>query len=252
MITSKEIKYYSSLLQKKYRQQEKKFIAEGDKLVREGIESGFIPEIIFTTNSFFEEQNDFFGSLADFRVEKIKAPELNKLTDTKTPQQVLAVFPFKETRSRLSQIKNNLVVYLDNISDPGNTGTILRNCDWFGIKDVILSEGSVELYNPKVVRSSMGSVFHLNIYEDVNINDLEQLKAKGYSIVSSDLSGEDLFDFNLSGKSIVIFSNEAHGPSNVIRELADYFISIPKKGEAESLNVASASAVILSHLTRTN
>ncbi len=250
MITNKEIKYYSSFLQKKYRQQEKKFIAEGDKLVTEGIESGSIPEIIFTTNSFYEEQAEYFGSLKNFRIEKIKAAELSKLTDTKTPQQVLAVFPFMNSRSRPSQINSPLVVYLDNISDPGNTGTILRNCDWFGIKDVILSEGSVELYNPKVVRSSMGSVFHLNIYENVNISHLEELKEKGYCIICSDLRGEDLFDFSLPDKSIVIFSNEAHGPSKIIRELADHFIFIPKKGEAESLNVASASAVILGHLTR--
>ncbi len=142
------------------------------------------------------------------------------------------------------------MVYLDNVSDPGNAGTILRNCDWFGIKDVLMSEGSVELYNPKVVRSSMGSIFHLNIYEDVSPAHLQELKGKGYRLICSDLAGEDLFDFKPPEKCIVVFSNEAHGPGNEIRERADHIVSIRKKGKAESLNVASASAVILSQLTR--
>ncbi len=250
MITRKEIKYYSSLLQKKYRQQEKKFIAEGDKLVTEGINSGSVPEIVLTTSSFFDEQQDYFGSLKDFRIEKIKAADLKQLTDTKTPQEVIAVFPFVNLSSGIIKLSSPLLVYLDNISDPGNTGTILRNCDWFGISDVLMSEGSVELHNSKVVRSSMGSIFHLNVYENVQKTHLEELKGKGYRIVCSDTRGEDVFDFKLPGKCIIIFSNEAHGPGSNIREISDNTISIRKKGEAESLNVASASAVILSHLTR--
>ncbi len=250
MITRKEIKYYSTLLQKKYRQQEKKFIAEGDKIVTEGIQSGRVPEIIVTTSTFFEEQQEYFDSLRNFRIEMIKAADLNQLTDTKTPQEVIAVFPFINRGSGITKLSSPLLVYLDNISDPGNAGTILRNCDWFGINYVLMSKGSVELHNPKVVRSSMGSIFHLNVYEDVHTPHLEELKGKGYRIVCSDIQGEDVFDFRLPGKCIVVFSNEAHGPGNDIRELADNTISIRKKGEAESLNVASASAVILSHLAR--
>ncbi len=250
MITRAEIKYYSSLLQKKYRQQEKKIIAEGDKLVTEGIESGFKPEVVLTTASFFESQQDYFNSLRNFRIEQITAADLKKLTDTRTPQEIIAVFPFIDNSSSLKKLSRPLLVYLDNISDPGNTGTILRNCDWFGVKDVLISKGSVELYNPKVVRSSMGSVFHLNIFEDIGIKQLEELKKKGYSIICSDLMGEDVYEFEMPGKCIVGFSNEAHGPDNSLRELSDHIISIKKKGKAESLNVASASAVILSLLTR--
>ncbi len=250
MITRAEIKYYSTLLQKKYRQKEKKFTAEGDKLVAEGIESGLVPEVILTTTSFFEAQKVFFNSLKSFRIEQITAAELRKLTDTKTPQEVIAVFPFISNRSELKKLNRPLLVYLDNIADPGNTGTILRNCDWFGIRDVLISRGSVELYNPKVIRSAMGSVFHLNIFEDIGINHLEELKKKGYSIICSDLIGEDVYDFDPPEKYILVFSNEAHGPGNNVRELSDHIVSIKKKGKAESLNVASASAVILSLLTR--
>ncbi len=250
MITQKEIKYYCSLLHKKYRQQEKKFIVEGDKLLSEGIECGLTPEIILTTTSFFEKQKDYFTPLNNFRIEIIRTTELKHLTDTKNPQEVIAVFPFSNRNSQSKLLSSRLLVYLDNISDPGNTGTILRNCDWFGIKNVLMSEETVELHNPKVVRSSMGSIFHLNIYEDFQISRLNELKTKGYSIICSDTRGEDIFNFNLPEKCIIVLSNEAHGPGNGIRELSDNIISIRKKGEAESLNVASASAVIFSHLTR--
>lgn len=250
MISHNELKYYSSLLQKKYRQKEKKFIAEGDKLVTEGIESGLIPEIIITTRSFYDVQDDYFNSLKDFRTEIIRASEFRRLTDTKNPQEIAAVFPFISNKSELTEIKSNVVVYLDNISDPGNTGTILRNCDWFGATDVLLSENSVELYNPKVVRSTMGSLFHLNIYEGVKTGQLEKLKAKGYKIICSDIKGDDLFDFSMPDKAVIVFSNEAHGPDGKILEIADHTISIPKRGRAESLNVASASAVILGFLLK--
>jgi TrmH family RNA methyltransferase len=250
MITQKEIKYYSSLLQKKYRQQEKKFIAEGDKLITGGIESGYVPEIIITTVPFFDEQRDYFNSLRDFRIEKIKTAELKKLTDTKTPQRVIAVFPSKSNTLSLKKISSRTIIYLDNISDPGNAGTILRNCDWFGITDVLMSAGTVELYNPKVVRSTMGSLFHLNIFEEVKPENVEELKTRGYKIICSDIKGDDVMDFSFPEKSVIVFSNEAHGPDNNIRELADHIISISKIGKAESLNVASASAIILALLTR--
>lgn len=250
MISKNEMKYYSSLLQKKYRQQEKKFIAEGDKLIREGIENGFTPEIILTTVPFFESQPDYFNSLKSFRIETLKTPELKNLCDTKNPQEVIAVFPFSKHDLNPQKLNNKILVYLDNISDPGNIGTIIRNCDWFGANDVLISEESVELHNPKVVRSSMGSIFHINIFEDVKTEYIKELKTKGYNIICSDLKGQDICNFESPEKSILVFSNEAHGPSENIRELADHFISIKRKGKAESLNVASASSVILALLIK--
>lgn len=250
MITQKEIKYYSSLLQKKYRHQEKKYIVEGDKLITEGVKSNYKPEIILTTVPFSETQQDYLNSLKQFRIEMLKTSELRKLTDTKNPQEVIAIFPFIEKKFNSERINDPILVYLDNISDPGNTGTIIRNSDWFGITNILLSSESVELYNPKVVRSGMGSHFHLNIFEDVKINDLEKLKKKGYKIICSDMEGENIFDFAFPAKSIIVFSNEAHGPGESILHLADHIISIKKKGKAESLNVASASSVILAQLTK--
>jgi TrmH family RNA methyltransferase len=251
MITQREIKYYASLLHKKYRQQERKFIVEGGKLISEGIESGYHPEIILTTSAFSEEQSDYFDSVKEYRIEKIKTAELQRLTDTKSPQQITAVFPFFNVpESWPGKINAGRLVFLDNVSDPGNAGTIIRNCDWFGITDVLLSEGTVELYNPKLIRATMGSLFHLNLYEDVKLQTLEILKEKGYKIICSDIKGESVIDFKFPPRSIIVFSNEAHGPGSTVREAADHIISINKKGKAESLNVASASAVILTLLTK--
>jgi TrmH family RNA methyltransferase len=250
MISQKALKHYASLLHKKQRQKEKKFIVEGNKLLTEGIENGYTPEIVLTTLTFFESQPEYFESLNGLRIEHIKSQELKKLTDTKSPQEVIAVFPYANKQFNSDSVRSKLIVYLDNISDPGNTGTIIRNCDWFGVTEVILSEESVELYNPKVVRSSMGSVFHIKVFEDVSIDNVKELKAKGYKIICSDLEGQDIFDYKLPDKSVLVLSNEAHGPSEKIRKLSDHIISIKRKGKAESLNVASASAVILSLLTK--
>jgi len=139
---------------------------------------------------------------------------------------------------------------LDNISDPGNLGTILRNCDWFGIKNILLSDSIVDYTNPKVIRSSMGSVFHVNIFEEVKTESLMKLKEKGYEILCADVEGENIFTYRSDLKKILVLSSESHGPSNHIEKLSDKKICIPKIGNAESLNVASASAVLLAILTK--
>ncbi len=250
MISKNEIKYYSTLLQKKFRQKENKFIVEGYKLITEGIESGIKPEIIISTVPFYESNPKYFKDLHNFRIETIKSMEFRKLTDTKNPQELIAVFPYTINKFDVKKINSNVPVYLDEINDPGNIGTIIRNCDWFGITEILLSKDSVEIHNPKVVRSTMGSLFHLNIFEDVIIDNLMDLKKKGYKIICSDLEGEDIFNFNLPEKFVLVLSNESHGPGEKILQTADQIIAIRKKGKAESLNVASASSIILAMLTK--
>lgn len=252
MITKNELKYYSSLLQKKYRISESKFIAEGRKLVEEAVKSNYKTEVIFCTRSFKENNNSFFQNklFENFRIEVIKDAEFEKLSDTKSPQGIAGVFYQKE-EEKLKKYSGNLIVALENISDPGNLGTIIRNCDWFGIKEIILDKNCAEIYNPKVLRSSMGSIFHLSIFEEKDFIDfLKQTKEKKYNIVTSDLNGINLYEFKSEAKKIVVFCNEAKGPSEELLKITDRKITIPGKGKAESLNVASASAVILSELTK--
>lgn len=248
MISKNDLKYYSSLLIKKYRMQEEKFLVEGLKIVEEGLKSNYNNEAVFVTPAFAESFPEVISVISKKinNVLELKSIEFQKISDTKSPQGIAAVFDKKYPKRSLSELRDDLLVLIDNVSDPGNLGTILRTCDWFGIYNILLTNESVEYLNPKVIRSSMGSVFHLNIYEEVFENDIFDLKSSGYKIISSDIKGKNVFNFKLDSKSILVFSNESTGPSDRIKELADNTISIPGRGRAESLNVSTAAAIIIS------
>jgi TrmH family RNA methyltransferase len=252
MLSKNELKYYSSLLIKKFRVKENKFIIEGKKIIEEAIQSKYNCEIIIITNEFAQNGKSYLGNIRkNIRIEIIKNSDFQKLKDTVSPQGIIAVFNKTiNKKKKVEKIKDDLLVCLDNVSDPGNLGTIMRNCDWFGFSKILLTKNCAELFNPKTIRASMGSVFHLNIMEDINQSDITNLKNKGYKIFCSDLNGEDLYSVSFSKNSVLVFSNEANGPSQEILELADKKITIPSYGKAESLNVASASAVMLSHIRK--
>jgi len=253
-MTKENLKYYSSLLSKKYRELEKKFLVEGTKLISEAINSGYSCEIVMLTNQFTEEEKIFLKDIKKKKVisEILKLHELDKLCDTKTPQGIVGVFNYKNSPGRLCTKDSGLVTTaLENISDPANMGVILRNCDWFGIKNVIISMGCAEINSPKVIRASAGSVFHLNIYESLNFyEELQQMKDNDFEIITADLNGADLYSYTKKKKIVIVLSNEANGPSKQILDLSDRIITIPKKGNAESLNVGSASAILLAELTK--
>lgn len=253
MILKKELQYYSSLLTKKHRRAENKFIVEGKKSVLEGTHSKYECEIIFATNKFSEDNNDMIVEMTKKKkkIEIIKQKDFQKLSDTETPPGIAAVFIKPELEFSIDIISDDeIIVMLDNISDPGNLGTILRNCDWFGVKNIFLSENIVDYSNPKVLRSSMGSVFHINLFENISANNLIELKSSGYEILCADTEGENIFTYQSETKKLLVLSSESHGPSKDFEKISDKKISIPRIGNAESLNVASASAVLLSHFTK--
>jgi len=252
MISKNELKYFSSLLKKKFRDSEKKFIVEGEKSIQEGIESDFNCEIVFVTNKFAAEEVQFIKNLEsrNFKVAVLKSVDFNKISDTKTPQGIAAVFEIKKPKLNLASFGDQLLVYLENISDPGNLGTIIRTCDWFGIQNIFLSKESSEIFNPKVIRSSMGSVFHVNIFEDVSLDEIVILKKSGYEFLCGDMDGENIYDIIKEKHLLLFLSNESNGPSEKLLSIIDKKITIPGKGKAESLNVASASAIILAELTK--
>ena len=255
MLTKNELKYYSSLTQKKFRNRENKFIVEGNKIVEEGLDSRSTCEIVLVSNQYYDENQEYLQRITkkNIRLEIIKSPDFIGLTDTVTPQGIAAVFhKVVQIEKVIDKLSSILVVCLENISDPGNLGTIIRNCDWFGIKEILLTNNCADIYNPKTIRASMGSIFHLKFFEEITIERLIELKKSGYKILSTDLNGKNIFDYSLPGKSIIIFSNEASGPSPEINGIANEIITIPKTGNAESLNVASASAVILALYTLTS
>jgi TrmH family RNA methyltransferase len=251
MISTNELKYYSSLLHKKYRKIESKFLIEGKKIVEEAIASNYDCEKVFITAKLEETNPELIKKIRSYKipVELIKSVEFQRISDTKAPQGVAAVLKKKSKAFLASRIKDNILVYLEDISDPGNVGTIIRNCDWFGIKNILLSKESAEIYNPKVLRASMGSVFHLNIFEDITLNEITNLKNSGYKFVCSDIEGKNVFDFKWNDKIILFLSNESEGPSKELLTITDHKITIPRSGKAESLNVASASAILLAVLT---
>lgn len=252
MVSKNQLKYYSSLLNKKNRQEEKKFLVEGSKVISEALDSGYDCETILAPKSFVDMSNEFVKLIAKqkLHIELVNNIEFEKLCDTKNPQGVVGIFQFKQINAD-AFANDKLIVALENISDPGNMGTIIRNCDWFGVKNILLSSNCAEIYNPKVIRASAGSVFHLNLVEKNDFfGALTEYKKAGYEIVCADLDGENLNSYTSKKKTILVMANEANGPSNELLKITDRKITIPKKGKAESLNVASASAVILSELTK--
>jgi TrmH family RNA methyltransferase len=253
MITKKELQYYSSLLNKKYRKKENKFLVDGKNIVLEGLKSNYRCEIIFLTAEFFEMEKEIVSSIQNSKqkFEILKRKEFLKIADTETPQGIAAVF-YKQNRNakELNSINDDLIVMLDNISEPGNLGTIIRNCDWFGIRNLFLSDNSTDFTNSKVIRASMGSLFHVTLWENFSYSKLKEFKENEYEILCADIQGTDVFSYTNEKKKILILSNEAHGPSPEIESISDKKITIPKIGKAESLNVASASAVLLAILTK--
>jgi TrmH family RNA methyltransferase len=249
-MTRAELRYYVSLTSKKNRIEESKFLVEGIKLIEEALSAGFYCEALLHTNEVNLNEEDFIDSIRKkvLRIEEIRHDDLGRLTDTKTPQQVVAVFYDDENNKKL---RGDLIVALENINDPGNLGTIIRNSDWFGVETIFLSDNCAEVFSPKVIRASAGSVFHVNIIESKNFYDeLTELKEKNFQIYCADLSGEDIYSFEREIKSVLVMANESHGPTEELIRICNTKITIPRKGKAESLNVANASAVILSELTK--
>ncbi len=253
-VSKNKLKKISFLKTKKGRREEGKFIAEGLRLVKEGLESNYKCETILVTKEFVNKQPEFTDviEILTEKVSLIEEKDFGKITDTKNPQGIAAIFHIRENIGEI-KLKDKLIIALENITDPGNLGTILRNCAWFGIDEVLISNNSADVYNPKVLRASMGAIFHLNIFRSKKFYDvLEHSKNKGYKLFYADLIGENIFDFTPPEKMIIAFSNEAFGPSTELKAISENSLTIPKAGRIESLNVASASAVIMAELINRN
>ncbi len=241
-ISKNQIKLIQSLSQKKYRSKHQLFIAEGVKVVNELLKSAFELEQLFATNDFI------CGDFQD-KTTLISESDLKKISQLKTPNNVLALF-------RIPSIKsieyNGLTVVSDAINDPGNLGTIIRLCDWFGVSQLVCSEDTVDCFNPKVVQASMGSLTRVDIHY---ANLTTYLKKTNLPVFMADMNGENVYKTKLPEKAILIMGNEANGVSEAIKQLANQIISIPRFGEmqqTESLNVATATAILLSEFKREN
>lgn len=239
-LSKSQIKLISSLQQKKYRVKQGLFIAEGVKVVNELLQSRFQLESLFVVEG---RENEFDG----LSYQTISSSDLKKVSSLKTPNDVLALFKIPEEQEIK---KEGLVLALDEINDPGNLGTIIRLCDWFGINQLVCSRNTVDCYNSKVVQASMGSLPRVQI----NYCDLIPYFALNSSEkYIADMEGDVVYEANLPKNAVLIMGNEANGISKAIRDANYNKLTISRFGSVqatESLNVATATAILLSEFKR--
>lgn len=247
MLSKNEIKLIKSLENKKFRKKHNFFVIEGERIVKESLVSGILIDQVFISESFVANQYPLIDTLAKQNTvtKIIPDKQMKAISGTVTPSGILALVKMP-VQPNLGIIENQNILYLDTIQDPGNLGTLLRSANWFGIENIILSENSIDPYNPKVVRSGMGAHFNLNIFTDTPLKLLSKhTKIGGFQ------EGESIYE--IEKKSIepwvLVIGNEAYGISEENAKLINKKITIPKIGKGESLNVAVAGSVLLYHLT---
>ena len=242
MISKNQIKLITSLKQKKYRNQHQLFLAEGVKVVNELLGSNYQLEKLFCTK-------DVISTFEKFDPQIISDLELDKISGLSTPNKVLGLFKIP----KFPKIpEKGLILVLDDVNDPGNLGTIIRLCDWFGVSHLVCSKNSVDCYNPKVVQSTMGSLSRLPIsYTDVH----EFLNQTQLPIFGAVMNGANVYSTKLDQNAILVMGSESNGISEKTASLIKTKITIPRYSEAiitESLNVATATAILLNEFRRPN
>ena len=240
MVSKKDIKLISSLKQKKFRDLNKSFVVEGKKSISEFLDSKFELIKLFSIDcSFFADIN---------RQVEVKSEELKKISFFNSPDDHLAIFKIPNQKS-INETR--LIVALESIRDPGNLGTIIRTCEWFGVNDIICSNDSVDCFNPKVVQSAMGSLSRISInYLDLN----SYLKNTKLNLTGMTLNGDSLYNNKSSfEKGILIFGNEANGISDKLLSLLNQNLTIPRSINSdfpESLNLSISVGVVLGEIKR--
>jgi TrmH family RNA methyltransferase len=238
MLSKSQIKLIISLKQKKYRQQHHLFVVEGIKTISELLRSSLELQTLYTTESF---------NIDAKKEVLISDSELKRISFLTTPNKALAVFKIPQPKRIETE---GLIVVLDAVRDPGNLGTIIRLCDWYGIKDLVCSKETVDCFNPKVIQATMGSITRVNI----NYLDLVPfLETQKNALFGAFMEGENVYKSQLPEKGIIVMGNEANGISKDIEAIIHKKISIPRFGDlkaTESLNVATATAILLSEFKR--
>ena len=241
MLSKKEVKDIQSLGLKKQREETGLFLAEGPKIVGELLQ--LVPRQVQKVYAVEEWMKAHEASLGDRPVQLVSSDELQRMSGLKTAHQVLATV--KRFESREPKAGHGVCLYLDTIQDPGNLVTIIRIADWFGIKDIVCNEGCADVYNGKVVQSTMSSIARVNVWYD---NDLSWLGRQEVPVLAATLGGHSIYDHPQLTTGIILIGNESKGVQSALLKLATEQITIPRIGEAESLNAAVATGIILSHL----
>jgi len=246
-LSKNKIKLFNSLKLRKYRKKHRLFFAEGEKTIKDLLTSDYkCKYIVLNSERNFELDVDCEIIYSDLT-------EMNKITALKTSSGIIAYFEFKEENLDLIEINNSLSLFLDDIQDPGNMGTIIRTAEWFGIKNVICSLNTVDIYNPKVIQATMGALAGVNI-KYVESNDFFNNIADDLPVYGTFMIGENIYQSDLSEKGIIIMGNEGKGISDLLECYISKRLSVPSMNPnekfSESLNVSAAVAVICSEFNR--
>lgn len=250
MATAAQLKFVKSLRQKKYSLEYGVFVAETPKVVEDILIAGMTCETVFATKEWLMQQEHL---LTQVKTEEVKPSELERMSGLVTPNQVLAVVKRPNRKYFDKSVFDGLSLLLDDIRDPGNMGTIIRVADWFGIKRIFCSLNSVDVFHPKVVQGTMGSIARVDLYEQ-DLEDLLSRKPADFPVYTTVLSGENIYETSLAQNAFILIGSEAHGISEKLLALADKRLTIPhfsiNENRAESLNAAVATAIVCSEFRR--
>jgi TrmH family RNA methyltransferase len=251
MISNKQVKLITSLQVKKYRYEHNKFLAEGEKIADMVLKSTYKIDAVYATNEWLSNHK-INNSVQYFEVSE---KELEKISGLKTPQNVIVVVDIPEIESYPRSLKNNITLVFDDIKDPGNFGSIIRVADWFGVKNIICSPDSVDLYNPKVIQATMGSFCNVNVLYYPLINLFEMNKHEYHlPVFGTMLDGENIYQTKLDNSALILFGNESKGIDPKYVNYLTQKIKIPSYNKdsqtAESLNIAIATGIVCAEFRR--
>ena len=244
-MTKAEIQQLRALKDKRERDRERLFIAEGEKLVEEILDSHFLVRRVLTTDAKHKGAN----------IELITKQEMERISQLTTPTTMLAVVEQPNNRLSIDKLYHKLVVALDGVQNPGNLGTIIRLADWFGVEEIICSRECADCYNPKVVQATMGAILRVRIHYVDNLSKLlHEARDMGMNIYGTLLDGNNIYHEKLDNKGIIVMGNEGRGVSDECRNMLTHKLLIPPFPAdcptSESLNVAMATGIILSEFRR--
>lgn len=253
MISNNKVKFIISLQKKKVRDEEELYVIEGDKLVKEFLSANVPVKILAALPDFLN------GLVPDLtrnvnEIENVSYEELKKISTLKTPHNALAVVRMKDQAMNIPDILDHLCVALDSVQDPGNMGTIIRAAGWFDIKNIVCSAGCVDVYNPKVIQSSMGAILHVNVFYTDLRKFFVTATENATPVFGTLLEGNSIYNHKLNNKGIILLGNESKGISDELIPFITEKIRIPKFSRAkegiDSLNVGMAASVVFSEFLR--
>ncbi len=261
MITSSQnplVKDIKALKIRKNREESKEFYIEGERFIEEALKEKEQIKRVFVSESFLNKRaySPIFSALEKEKADSCIVPDklFREISDTENPQGIIAVMEMKQCG--LSDFINSegFVIILEALQDPGNMGTIIRTADAAGCRGIVVSKGCVDIYNPKVLRSTMGSIFHVPIcFSDSLTSTIVEIKSKGFRVLGAHLSGAlTVYEADMRGKTAIIIGNEANGMSDEAALLVDQLLKIPMPGRAESLNASVAAGILMYEAVRQN